>query len=752
MSAPERRKDDPAHIDATLPAGFLMTLHVAAGQRDDANLARAVSDSATVRVTEEADWKSLLRAQFEPSGFLVRELEVSLSEACRAARHGVPLVRWTRGTGWIALLDGTDRRARVVSADSAPVWLPVEELRGRLVESGAGAPAGSRAGDGVDQAARAESAEPTHVWLAIDGGLVAAAADTSAYEDDETGEHREKPRPFARLLDIVRPERGDVVAVILYSVFIGLLSLAIPIAVQQLVNIVAFGGLVQPVVVLAFLLLMGLAIGGSLSAFQALLAETLQQRIFVRACLDLASRLPRVADEAFGERPAPAFVNRFFDIVTLQKTGARLLLDGSSVLLQTSAGLLILSFYHPLMLALSVFLLGAMAGVAIGFGRGATDSAVRESTAKYALAEWMEELVSHRTAFRTTAGRSHASRRADALVTAWVGARRQHYRIVFRQFVAALGLQVVVNTGLLALGGFLVVTGELTLGQLVASEIIVASVVASFARLAKHFESYYDLLAAVDKVGGLLDLPLERSSPAGGQDELDRPSRVVARNLSFACESQKGIERVSFDFAAGDRIAVLGGHANGQGILMDLLAGLRKPDAGHVTIGGHDLRELGPETLRNAVALVREPQILPATVLENLMLARVGATVEDAREALERVVLLDEIRGLPDGLDSVLQTDGRPLDPSQAVRLEIARALIARPALLLVDDALLRLADKELKPVLDTLFDPRNSWTLVVATRDPRVVTRCNERLELSEGQRVHTAVAGPARVGWETR
>ena len=155
---------------------------------------------------------------------------------------------------------------------------------------------------------------------------------------------------------IANPERSDVLAIFLYAAFSGLLSLAIPVAVQQLVNSVAFGGLVQPVVVLALLLLVGLAIAADLTAFQTYLSEILQRRSFVRACIDLAHRLPRLSERAFEGRSMPAYVNRFFDLVTLHKTGARLLLEGSGVILQTATGLLVLSFYHPLMLALSILL------------------------------------------------------------------------------------------------------------------------------------------------------------------------------------------------------------------------------------------------------------------------------------------------------------------------------------------------------------------------------------------------------------
>lgn len=678
-----------------------MTLVSGAGGPDGVG-ARAAGMAWPTAAARDSSWKSQLRAALDSSSVLVRETSLPVREAVNAARRGAPLVAWTSASGWIAILEGGDGRGRIAHASGRIEDLPAERI---AVELAVGPE------DAVD-------------WLVIEAGLASA---------ESAADH--KLPPFRRLTEIVRPERQDILAIVLYSALVGLLTLAIPVAVQQLVNTVAFGGLVQPVVVIAFLLLVGLSISAALSAFQAYLAEVLQRRVFVRACVDLASRLPRVAAEAFGHRSPPAFVNRFFDLVTIQKTGARLLLEGSAVVLQTLTGLLILSFYHPLMLALSVLLLALMGAVTFVYGRNATQSAIRESSAKYDLAEWMEELVRHRSTFRTRGGRQHAVEQADSLIASWVGARRSHYRIVLRQFVAALGIQVLVNTLLLALGGFLVVAGELTLGQLVASEIIVSAVVAAFARLAKHFESYYDLMAAVDKVGGLLDLPLERADASliGGIEPA--MSALACEGLTVKLGGTAVIRDASMSLAPGTKAVLVGGAGSGKSTLFDVLAGIRSPDEGYVTLGGDDLRDLAPEVARDGIVVVRYPQILPGSVLDNLTIGRVDATATDAREALERVGLLDEIRALPDGLRTRLRSDGYPLSRSQAARLELARALVAEPAVLLLDEALLAIGEEEQGPVLDALFDPEAPWTLLAVSRDAEVVSRAQLVLELADGR-----------------
>ena len=126
----------------------------------------------------------------------------------------------------------------------------------------------------------------------------------------------------------MRLERHDLAVVLVYAIGVGVLTLATPIAVQALVNTVAFGTLLQPLAVLAFLLLVGLAFAAVLRALQAWVVEVLQRRIFLRFVADLSHRLPRVRLSAFDAAHGPELLNRFFDVFTVQKASSSLLLGG----------------------------------------------------------------------------------------------------------------------------------------------------------------------------------------------------------------------------------------------------------------------------------------------------------------------------------------------------------------------------------------------------------------------------------------
>ena len=253
-----------------------------------------------------------------------------------------------------------------------------------------------------------------------------------------------------------------------------------------------------------------LTFAAALRGLLSYVVEILQRRLFVRLVADLAYRLPRVRGTAFDGMHAPELVNRFFEIVTVQKAASSLLLDAVSIILQTFVGMAVLAFYHPFLLGFDLVLLMLIAFITFGLGRGAVKTAVNESIAKYAVGAWLEELVRHPTAFKLHSGHQFALDRSDRLTVDYLDARKKHYRIVLRQLLFALGLQATVATALLGLGGWLVIQGQLTLGQLVAAELIVTVIVGSFAKMGKHLESFYDLLASMDKLGHLFDLPTER--------------------------------------------------------------------------------------------------------------------------------------------------------------------------------------------------------------------------------------------------
>jgi ABC-type bacteriocin/lantibiotic exporter with double-glycine peptidase domain len=550
-------------------------------------------------------------------------------------------------------------------------------------------------------------------------------------------QHSPAPPPLRRFYQLLLPERQDLLLVFFFAIFAGILYLATPLAVDVLVNNLAFGSqegvYVQALVILSLALFAFLCLLGLVRAAQYYVTELIQRRLFVRLTADLVYRLPRVRMEALDVKLGPDLVNRFFDMITVQKAASLLLLDGLNVTLGALIGLLILGFYHPFLLVFDLILIVLLGGVLFGLGRGAIRTSIDESYAKHHTASWLEQVAMFPYIFRSHGASRIAARRANDLATEYLDARKGHYTIVFRQIVGFLALQALASAALLGVGGLLVLQGELTLGQLVAAEIIVSAIVGNVASLGKYAESFYDALAAVDKIGYVVDLPVEREGgelPSGPLDP--RGADVRVSDLFFGYdESRTVLADVAFDLEPGERVALVGAAGFGSSTLLDVLYGVREPRRGSVRIDGVDVRAWDLSRLRGEVALVRGQDIVEGTIFENVGFGREEFGRADVERALAQVGLLEAVEGLPDRLDTRVLVGGRPLSSSQRTRLILARAIIGKPRLLLLDEVLENMEPQLLEELADAVFARSNPWTLMVATSEPDVLRRCTRTVDL---------------------
>lgn len=571
--------------------------------------------------------------------------------------------------------------------------------------------------------------------FADDGRVRVVAFDDHNIDLETDVAHR---KPFDRLRWLLRAERSDIGLVAVFAFTVGLLTLATPIAVEALVNTVAFGRYLQPIIVLALILFTFLGFSSLTLLLQTTLVEVIQQRLFARVATDLAFRLPRVSTERTDDIDLRELANRFFDVVTVQKAAAKLLLDGIGLVLSVAIGMAVLAFYHPFLLGFDIVLLLAITGIVFGLGRGAVRTAIKESKAKYYMAAWFEDVAGCATTFRSPAGKRMAAGRANRLIHNYLADRQAHFRVLFRQIAFALLLQAIASTVLLGLGGWLVVFGELTLGQLVAAELIVAIIVGGFAKLGKQLESLYDILASVDKLGALFDLPPGRTGGMPLSDSLE-PAGVSVSSVSYrGPNGRKLAAPATMDFAPATVTAVTGPAGCGKSTLLELIYGFRVATGGRVLIDGRNPIELAPDDVRRRVELANQGEIFAGTIADNLHVNRSDITGDDVRQALHDVDLHDVVEGLGENLETRLLPGGRPLSMTESLRLLVARSLAARPRLLMIDGLLDPLDEKTVERIMAALDRRRDETTAVIVTHRSDIARRADRSVRMAGG---HEAV-----------
>lgn len=621
----------------------------------------------------------------------------------------------------------------LVERASGRTWMRTRRLHDLLAQDAARASGQVQAGDQTLVEGTVLRPVSAPFGLGLVDGPGAAHGGHGALHSRHEHPPRTARQALGQVRRLLRLDRGDVWVVLVYGISLGLLSLSVPVAVQALVNTVAFGSVLQPLVTLSVLLALALLGAAVVQAMQMRVVEALQRRLVVRVVGDLAERLPRIHPGTFRSDSGPELLNRFFDVFSLQKTLAMLLLGALDAVLIAFFGLVLLAFYHPALLAFDLLLIIGLALVFGPLGSRGTATSIEESRAKYALAAWLEELSRHRHTWKVGSGGSFAKLRAEALTIDYLERREAHFDIAFRQFAGALGLQVLASVALLIIGGYLVIERQLSVGQLVAAELVVTAVVASIAKLGSKVETFYDMLASVDKLGIVLTLPTESDRKEVIAPDSEVPSsgtqpRLLVENLTL-----RAGRALSFSLRTGDRLAVKGLDDRDCEELTEMLFGMRDLAAHRVEVDGHDLRDLSLAALRSRLVVVRDAEVFPGTVADNVRAGRAELGTDEVWDALAAVDLKADVQALPDRVATPLGFLGAPLTRGQSLRVTLARALATRPSVLVIDRSLDLLGQEERQRTWQAL-SRHAPCPILILTGEPDLMETSTRRLDVSGG------------------
>lgn len=541
--------------------------------------------------------------------------------------------------------------------------------------------------------------------------------------------------PYLRLWRMIVEDKGDLVLILIYSSLGGVLSLAVPLSTQMVVNTIAAGFFLQPIVVIASLVLGGLVFAAILRLLTIWLVELVRQRAFNRIALRIAYRVPRIKHSRLSSEYLPDLVNRFFDVITVQGNFANLLLDVPAAVLQILIGLTLLALYSPYLLGFNLIVIGFFLFEAFVLGIGGYKTRSNETAKRYLVAEWLEEIGRCETSIKLNKFPEQMLSKTDKLVVDYTQARRKHFNVLFRQSTALVFFQAFAASGVLAIGGWLVIERQLALGQLVASQLIVTQMLPAIERVTRHLQTLYELLSALGKIGYVEDLPLERRDGAVvKRTEGGAAVRVKGLRVTFANDNTV-LDGVDLNLDPGERISLFGANRSGKSTLAYVLCGLLEPGAGIVELNGMDVRHIGMDSLRSVVSLVTDSnEVFEETIENNLTFGRPDVSHEDILRALDMVAFEEDLVRLPEGLKTQLLSGGRNLSRGQVQKLMIARAILQRPQLLILDEAFTGIEEKTKLQILDRIYANDVPWTIIDISQDADTIFHSSRIVILKEG------------------
>lgn len=514
------------------------------------------------------------------------------------------------------------------------------------------------------------------------------------------------------LLRVIYPETKYGWIVLAYAVFVGLLSLSTAWALQIFVNTVSWGSLIQPIFVLVFILFSVLLFSNIIDALQFYVVELLLRRQFLRITREFATTLPSLNSDE--KNYLPEITNRYFEIVSLQKTLSVFLIDITALAIQLLFGMIIIATYHPFFLLFDILLILLVYFTLKHFFSLSLSQSIEKSKVKYRIASWLEDIARLPHLFRSKSGLHFSNTMANNLLEEYLDKRESYFRSIFTQHITFLLIYSVMSASLLGIGGSLVVSGQLTLGQLVAGELILTMILVGLSKIGRKLDTIYALLTSCDKILHVLQLPKIQSGDFDSTP-LQAPATIELRNVSYKSKRvQFSIGPINLTVHPGERILITGASESGKSTLINMINGDLLPDTGYIELDGTDTRDYKLSDLRQNILLLRGLDFFFGTVINQINLYAPETPQQYIREVLESLGILDSISARKDGLKTKVQPTGYPLSRGERVRLILARGIVSKPRLLIIDELLDALDPKNEEKCIKTLVNKQFPWTLLV--------------------------------------
>lgn len=542
--------------------------------------------------------------------------------------------------------------------------------------------------------------------------------------------NKDVSKPYERFWALLKPDSKDISDIYLFAIIGGLLSLGLPLGIQAIINFIQAGKVSTSWFLLVGLVVSAIGFSGYMNIAQLRITENLQQRIFTRSALEFATRIPKIQLRELLLRYAPEWTNRFFDTLTIQKGISKLLIDFTAASLQILFGLILLSFYHPFFIIFGFALLLLLILIFRMTAKRGFVTSLDESKYKYKVANWLEEVARNRLTFKHLGNNGILLKRSDTYLQGYLKSRDAHFKVLVQQYKYLIGFKMLIALALLIIGGLLVLSQQMNIGQFVAAEIIIVLVLNSVEKLIVSLEMVYDVLTAIEKIGEITDLPLDSEEGIELQKVPALAIEVSELEYQTSWSQTPLLANLSCRFEAGKFYHIQDFEGNkAQGLFL-MITAMALPNKGQVLINGIPTSNLNVDTLRTQIAsLSHHDQLIYGTVLENITMGR-NCDISQVMELAAAIGLDHKVLALTDAYQTVLNPEASTLDRQLITLVLLCRALIANPAVILWDTHTHYLSNTTLESVLKYLTDAYKG-TLLLASIDEHNLSLNHEKLIL---------------------
>ncbi len=542
--------------------------------------------------------------------------------------------------------------------------------------------------------------------------------------------------PINRFWLLLKPDNIEIRNVYIFAILNGILSLALPLGIQAIINFIQVGQVSTSWIVLVFLVVLAIGFSGVLTIAQMRITENLQQRIFVKSAFEFADRIPKIKMEELIKRYAPELTNRFFDTMTIQKGLSKLLIDFTAASLQIIFGLILLSFYHSFFIFFGLTLVLLLSLILKITSKKGFESSLSESNFKYKIAHWLEEIAHARFSFKMAGNPELSLTKTDEHLKGYLTARNLHFKVLVQQFTFLVIFKVLIAMSLLIIGGLLVLNQTMNIGQFVAAEIIILLVLNSVEKLITSLEVVYDVLTSVEKIGQVTDIELEK------YDGIKIPEReigfeVVIDKVSFQTDLYRNpiLKEIVMEVAPNQKVCIVSDSTVSTNTLFCLIGGMYPINVGNISIEGLPIGNLNIQNLRNEIGnLLLQDRLFHATILENITLGRKYATFEEVQKIAKIINLTDAINNFSEGYNTVLNPEAHFIPQDITKKILLIRAFVGRPKLVLLEEPTITLNDSQIDELIE-LMNYQPNTTIIYSSKEDELMKIADKIIVFEKGK-----------------
>ncbi|MBK9482241.1 MAG: ABC transporter ATP-binding protein [Bacteroidetes bacterium] len=541
--------------------------------------------------------------------------------------------------------------------------------------------------------------------------------------------------PLKKLLDLILLDKQEVISIYFYAILSGLVQLSLPIGVQAIIGFVMGATMVTSIYVLIFLVVLGVLMVGVMKINQMRIIEKVQQKIFTRNAFAFAEKIPNLDLQAMDKYYLPEKVNYFFDTLNVQKGLSKILLNIPTASIQILFGLLLLSLYHPFFIAFGIILIVILFTILKLTSTKGLASSLEESSHKYAVVAWLEEMAKVIKSFKFSQGTHFNLQKTDESLVKYIEARTTHFKVLLFQYKTLVFFKVAITTAMLVVGTTLLLRQQLNIGEFIAAEIVILSVINAVEKLIVNLDSAYDVVTGLEKLSIITESPSEKD----GNEILNvnHGVEIQLNNVHFYYhEKVPVLSNINLSIPAKSLVCITGEEESGKSSLLKLLSGSYRSFEGSILYNLIPLLNYRLESVRAATGIMlNQQEVFAGTVYENISLGKNSLSVERIMTLAKELGIEQFITSLPQGFETIIDTAGKKLASTFVKKILLLRALVHNPHLLLLEEPWMGLEETTRYLIIKYLIKKSATSTVIIVSNDSSFIQQCSMVIEMKNGE-----------------